>query len=326
MTGIKKGKGPATPKITSSHNVTKKAGGKTRDKAKFDNERVRYDWDVYTDAKGDRRGKVGVGHDDGTNDIYGKVEFHEGTGHVKGTIKGERHINENLDARATYGSYGDGDQFGEVGATVKGERGSLDVDVGANERTDRVYGKVGGKYKVSDSTTLRGKVAADNKKSPSVTVGVDHEVGAGVTLHETLKVDHRGVRTHTHGVDKVFEDRKARIGAEVEHDSQGRVKVSADAGLTTDSGKRHEANVSWGRSKDDVHSGRVGYEFDDRDGLKVAAKAGFKGEDKNASLDVERDHDDARGSDKVGLDWSTNDGWWQRVPERASSVVILPQR
>ena len=58
---------------------TRSRTGDDRDRASYDNGRGRYDWDVYTDPRGDHRGRVGIGHRDERNDIYGSVEFIERT-------------------------------------------------------------------------------------------------------------------------------------------------------------------------------------------------------------------------------------------------------
>ncbi len=471
-----KNDGAQPPKpITDERAVHKKVGGETRDKAKFDNERVRYDWDVYSDAQGDKRGKVGLGHDDGTNDIYAKVDFNEETGHLKGSVRGERHLTENLDGRATYGRYADGDQFGEVGATVKGERGSLAVDVGGNERTGRVFGKASGRYKVGDDTTLRGMYSADNKKSPLWKLGARHRLGTGhhvdaeggfsrslgnyargewlrkhpggevrdhlklersakkgvkasyeghhyaegrelkeklsyddgrlkaevkgkyetdgghvkgvshferredgrwsgdvggevkegrnlfggrvrkdlsglkkvkavygreisdnwdakltgnvdskgrwdlqseakrefendVTLKEKVKIDSKGKRTYTHSVSKTFVEDKARVGGAFSHDSEGMRKLTVDGGITSETGKRHEADAMVMEDADGNRTMRVGYDFDDRDGFKAGVDLGMEGSEKIVGVGMEREHVNKRGGDRVDAEWSSEKG------------------
>ena len=189
MPRIKNGP-PAAPPIKDERRVENQGNKGTRDRAEYDNGSVRYDWDVYKDAQGDHRGKIGLGHDDGTNDIYGRMEFNEDSGHLKGSVTGERHINENVDVRGGVGRYADGDNFGELGATVRNDRGSLDVDVGANERTNRRFGKLRGRYRVGDDTTLRGAFNRSVKTTKSegdvVTdtwnLGARHRVGVGITL------------------------------------------------------------------------------------------------------------------------------------------------
>ncbi|MDE0881914.1 MAG: hypothetical protein OSB21_04920 [Myxococcota bacterium] len=469
-------KNNGVPPIKNEHKVENKTDGVTRDKATYDTGVERYSWDVYKDAQGDRRGKVAVGHDDGTNDIYAKLDFNEDTGHLKGSVGGERHVTENLDMRGEYGRYLDGDQYGEAGATIKSKRGSLAVDVGGNERTGRIFGKLKGRYKVGDNTTLRGKYSNDNKKSALWSLGARHRIATrnhvdgefgvsrslgrfakgewlrkykggavrdhlevehsakkglkasyeglqkfddgeikekvtyadgrlkaeakgklktedghlkgathferrddgrwsgdvggeikddnnlyggrvrkdlsgtkklkgfyGRELSETLDakvtgnvdskgrwdltgeadkelandfslkekftIDSKGKRTYTHKVTKSFPDNKARIGAELMHDSDGAKKLSVDGGITTDGNDRHEVDASYGVDKKGVRSAKVGYDFDNRDGFKAGVDLGMKGEGRSVGLDMKREHENKRGSDKLDLDWSTDKGF-----------------
>ena len=55
MTRVKNGP-PAQPPIKDERIVSRQGDGSTRDRAEYDNGRVRYDWDNYTDAQGDHRG------------------------------------------------------------------------------------------------------------------------------------------------------------------------------------------------------------------------------------------------------------------------------
>ncbi len=482
MPRIKNGP-PAPPPIKDERTVETRADKSTRDKAAFDNGRVRYDWDNYTDAQGDHKGKIGLGHDDGTNDVYGKLEFNEDTGHLKGSLRGERHLNENVDVRGTYGRYDDGDQFGEVGATLKKRGARLDVDFGANERTNRRFGKVKGRYKVGDNTTLRGafnRSIKNTKKNGDVTtdtwkLGARHRLGTGhhvdgefgrsttlgrygrgewlrkhstgevrdrlnvehsekkgfkasydghqelddgylkeklryadgnlkaevkgrqeteagyrkgvshldrredgrwsgdvggeikdgknlvggrvrkdlsgtkkvkgvygreinstldakVTanadskgrwdltgetakrfendykLNNKFRIDSKGKRSYTHRLTKSFPSDRARIAGEFSHDSEGMRKFVIDGGITSSKGRRHEADAMFMEDADGVRSGKVGYDFNDRRGFKAGADIGYRGDERTIGVDLEREHENRRGSERLGADWSSKHG------------------
>ena len=167
-----------TPTVTERER-TRSRTGDDRDKAKYDNGRVRYDWDVYTDPQGDHRGKVGLGHRDEKNDIYGSIEFNERTDRLKGTVEAEREINENLDVRGALGRDNDGYHSGRLGGRASGEDGWVDLQMDFNEKTDRLDGRLKSRYKVSDDTTARVEYTARNNKADSWEVGAKHRTGPG---------------------------------------------------------------------------------------------------------------------------------------------------
>ena len=63
--------------IKDERKETRKADGSTRDKASFETEDYKYDWDLYTDKIGDQRGSVGAGIKKEKNELYGKIDFNE---------------------------------------------------------------------------------------------------------------------------------------------------------------------------------------------------------------------------------------------------------
>jgi hypothetical protein len=179
MPRIKSPNNPPQQPIKSSH-TQKTSGGKVvRDKAKFDDGEVRYDWDVYTDKKGDHKGHVGIGHDDGRNDVYADLDFNEASGRLKGGVEVEREVTENLTGRVSGSVDNAGNVAGALGAKHTGDRHKVDGEVGYNEKTDRLFGKVKGHYDVADDTRLRGSLNVDNKRSPLWSLGARHRVGVG---------------------------------------------------------------------------------------------------------------------------------------------------
>ena len=164
---------------TSERERTRSRTGDDRDKASYDNGRIRYDWDVYTDAQGDNRGKVGLGHKDEKNDIYGSLEFNERTDRLKGNVEAEREINDNVDVRGAYGRDNAGNNSGRLGGRAKGDDGWVDLQLDFNEKTDRLDGRLKTRYKVSDKTTARVEYTARNNKEDSWKAGVKSRLGVG---------------------------------------------------------------------------------------------------------------------------------------------------
>jgi hypothetical protein len=180
MPRIKSGNNPPKQPIKSSHTTEKSGGEVVRDKAKFDNGEVRYDWDVYSDRKtGDKKGNIGLGYDNDVNDVYAELEFNEKTDRLKGGVEVEHTIDKNRSVRASGSVDNDGNVAGTVGGKHAGERHRVDAEIGFNEKTDRLHGKVKGSYKVAKDTSVRGSLNVDNKRAPLWSLGARHRVDVG---------------------------------------------------------------------------------------------------------------------------------------------------
>ena len=153
------GNGSKPANVTSSHETSTTSKGETRDRAEHDNGTDRYNWDVYTDAQGDHRGSIGTGRRGTSNDVYGRVDFNEDSGRVKGTVGGEQRFGDKVRGRGEAGLDNKGNVSGEVGGRYGDSNRWVDGQVEYNESTGRVGGKVKGRYRINKDTRSAKKSA-----------------------------------------------------------------------------------------------------------------------------------------------------------------------
>ena len=312
----------------SERERTRSRTGDDRDRASYDNGRVRYDWDVYTDPRGDHRGRVGIGHRDERNDIYGSVEFNERTERLKGNVEIEREINDNLGVRGAYGRDNAGYDSGRLGGRASGDDGWVDLQLDFNEKTNRLDGRLKSRYKVSDNTTARAEYTARHKKEDSWKIGartrtgvgdyVDGEAGRSLTLGDygagrwvrkddgELIDDHwvrysrkKGLeiksKAHREGENWEADHSLTRSNDVTKHRASAR-HVGEHATHTVRTNFEHDARD---RTSGDITLGRQGDDYDaslrlrkDKSGLKKARVSGSKDVGGGTSLDGQVDVDE----------------------------------
>ncbi|MEC9464952.1 MAG: hypothetical protein VX834_04155 [Myxococcota bacterium] len=72
--------------------VSERNTGGDSDRARYDDGRHRYDWDIRTDDRGDHRGRVGLGATRGPNDVDVDVGFDEASGEVDARLRAGRRL------------------------------------------------------------------------------------------------------------------------------------------------------------------------------------------------------------------------------------------
>jgi hypothetical protein len=192
---------PSEP-IKDERKETRKADGATRDKAAFETEDYKYDWDIYTDKVGDQRGSVGAGLKKEGNELYGKIAFNEKTGRQGLTVSNEYSVNENVSLRGEIGGDNKGKIAGGVGARLENELGYIDAEVKANAKSKLKGMTLAGRYDVSDRTTVKARYSDTNKRKATGYFGVSHnfenagradiEAGRSTTRGRYAKVKYTG--------------------------------------------------------------------------------------------------------------------------------------
>ena len=146
--------------IKDERKETRKADGSTRDKASFETEDYKYDWDLYTDKIGDQRGSVGAGIKKEKNELYGKIDFNEKQVAKDSLFSNEYDVNDNLSLRGEISGDNKGKLAGGVGARLGNELGYVDAELKANAKSELKGINVAGRYDVTDNTTVRARYSA----------------------------------------------------------------------------------------------------------------------------------------------------------------------
>ena len=198
--------------IKDERKETRKADGSTRDKASFETEDYKYDWDLYTDKIGDQRGSVGAGIKKEKNELYGKIDFNEKTGRQGLTVSNEYDVNDNLSLRGEISGDNKGKLAGGVGARLGNDLGYVDAELKANAKSELKGITVAGRYDVTDNTTVRARYSDTNKRKATGYFGFSHDV------NDAGRLDMEAGRSTTRGryaKVKYTGDDRGRLNAEI---------------------------------------------------------------------------------------------------------------